>query len=149
MSALLGGFIALSFQSNPFSHSPFSQLPLLHHAFTMCHLHVYSYYSSLSPSFSFFFFFFIVRITATHLSALSLPWTAQHNHTILNLPFGSSSAMKLIPVSSNNAWSLTLYFLLSPDVIRDKRIQPNWVSQFFNSVVSFHLHTQETVSAKL
>jgi hypothetical protein len=36
----------------------------------------------------------MVRITATHRSALSLPWTAQHDHTILNLPFGSSSAMK-------------------------------------------------------
>jgi len=41
-----------------------------------------------------FFSFFMVRITATHLSALSLPWTTQYDHIILKLPFGSSLTMK-------------------------------------------------------
>jgi hypothetical protein len=125
-STLISGFIVLSFQSNPFSHSPFSQLTIFHHAFTMCHLHVYSY----SSSSSFFFFFFMVRITATHLSALSLPWTDQHDHST-SWPSLSVPHRQWIPVSSNNARSHTLYFLLPPDIIWDNRIQPNWVSPFF------------------
>jgi hypothetical protein len=135
-STLLGGLIVLSFQSNPFSHSPFSQFPIFHHAFTMCVPLTCILLLLLLILLLYLLFLHVQDHCNTYFSTLYPFYRSTSTHH-LKPPFRFLIGNEVIPVSSNNASSLTLYFPFPPDSIWENRIQPNRNSRFFYMLFHF------------